>query len=121
LRAARAEHAEPIEVGERSRRIVLVYDGIQDADMGWSETLAEAVRDPVARYLEIEHLHEVGPPPWLRTDKPWDDPAVTGKPVPVTVEIPPLDSLTHDRDYFSAIDRSPLHGGLLDGVRGYYS
>jgi hypothetical protein len=77
--------------------------------------------DPVARYLEIEQLHEVGkPPPWLRTDKPWDDPAVTGKPVPVTVRIPPLDSLVHDAAYFRAVKRAPLHGGLLDGLRSYY-
>jgi 5-methylthioadenosine/S-adenosylhomocysteine deaminase len=125
MRAAKAEHAERIKVGGLSRRIVLIYEGIQDADMGWAATLADlakAIRDPVARYLEIEQLHEVGdPPPWLQTDKPWDDPEVTGKPVPVTVDIPPLDSLTHDRDYFSAIADSPLHAGLLDGLRDYYS
>ena len=54
------------------------------------------------------------------TDKPWDDPSVTGKPVPVTVKIPPLDALTHDAAYFKAIKASPLHGGLLDPVRAYY-
>ena len=46
---------------------------------------------------KIEKLHEVGkPPPWLQTDKPWDNPEVTGEPVPVTVRIPPLDPLTHN-------------------------
>jgi hypothetical protein len=40
--------------------------------------------------------------------------------VPVTVRIPPLDPLTHRAAYFNAIERSPLHGGLLDGLRGYY-
>jgi hypothetical protein len=92
--------------------------------MGWADALAnmeEARRDPVARYLEIEKLHELGkPPPWLRTDKPWDDSQVTGKPVPVTVKIPPLDSLVHDPAYFRAVERSPLHGGPLDGLREYY-
>jgi hypothetical protein len=38
---------------------------------GWAaalEDIAEALRDPVARYLKIENLHEVGkPPPWLLT------------------------------------------------------
>jgi 5-methylthioadenosine/S-adenosylhomocysteine deaminase len=124
MRAAKVEHAEPIKVGGLSRRILLTYERIKDADMGWAATLADldaAIRDPVARYLEIEHLHEVGtPPPWLRTDKPWDDPAVTGKPVPVTVHIPPLDSLIHDRGYFDAIGKSPLHGGFLAGMRDYY-
>jgi hypothetical protein len=85
------------------------------------EDLAAGMRDPVGRYLEIEQLHEVGkPPPWLRTDKPWDDPHVTGKPVPVTVHIPPLDTLHHDGAYFDAIEQSPLHGGLLDRLRDYY-
>jgi hypothetical protein len=45
---------------------VLIYPGIRDADMGWAEALAdiaEAKADPVARYLEIEKLHQVGKPP----------------------------------------------------------
>jgi len=84
--------------------------------------MEEARRDPVARYLEIEKFHKQGkkPPPWLKTDKPWDDPDVTGKPVPVTVKIPPLDPLVHDAAYFRSVKRSPLHGHLLDGLRSYY-
>jgi hypothetical protein len=76
----------------------------------------------VARYLEIEKFHIAGrrPPPWLKTDKPWDDPDITGKPVAVDVHIPPLDSLTHDAAYFKAIREAKLHGGLLDGVSAYY-
>jgi 5-methylthioadenosine/S-adenosylhomocysteine deaminase len=124
MRSARAERAEPIRVGRHRRRIVMIYPGIKDADMGWAAALADiaqAVRDPVARYLEIEKLHEMGePPPWLQTDKPWDNPEATGKPVPVTVRIPPLDPLAHGAAYFNAIERSPLHGGLLDGLRDYY-
>jgi hypothetical protein len=100
------------------------FRGIKDADMGWAAALddiTDATRDPVARYLEIEKLHEVGePPPWLQTDKPWDNPEVTGQPVPVTVRIPPLDALAHGAAYFNAVERSPLHGKLLDGLRDYY-
>jgi 5-methylthioadenosine/S-adenosylhomocysteine deaminase len=125
MTAAGAEHREKIKVGRQQRSIVLIYPGVPDADMGWAAVnadIAEAMRDPVARYLVIEKLHEVGkPPPWLMTDKPWDDPSHTKKEVPVTVEIPPLDSLTHDTAYFDAIEASPLHGGLLDPVAAYYS
>ena len=125
MRSARAERAEPITVGRHRRRIVLIYPGIKDADMGWSAALAdiaEAKADPIARYLEIEELHQVGkPPPWLLTDKPWDNPAATGERVPVTVRIPPLDPLTHNHAYFNAIKNSPLHGKLLDRLRDYYS
>jgi hypothetical protein len=124
MRAAKADHAEAIKIDSHRRRIVLIYPGIKDADMGWNDALADianAKADPVARYLEIEKLHEVGkPPPWLQTDKPWDNPAVTGDPVPVTVRIPPLDPLTHNHAYFNAINHSPLHGKLLDQLRDYY-
>jgi hypothetical protein len=60
------------------------------------------------------------PPPWLQADKPWDDPEVTGEPVPVTGRIPPPDPLAHGAAYFNAIEPSPLHGKLLDGLRDYY-
>ena len=49
-----------------------------------------------------------------------DNPEVTGEPVPVTVRIPPLDPLTHGAAYFNAIERSSLHGKLLNGLRDYY-
>ena len=124
MKEARATRAEPIKLGRLRRQAVLVYPQIKDADMTWAQVRANlhtARRDPVGRYLEIEKLHEVGkPPPWLRTDKPWDDPAITGKPVPVTVKIPEPDSLVHDSAYFRAVERATLHGGLLDGLRDYY-
>ena len=126
MAATGARLAEPITVGRHRRRIQLVYPDVKDADMSWAEVLvdlAEAIENPVARYLEIEKFHKQGrkPPPWLKTDKPWDDPDVTGKPVATDVTIPPLDSLTHDTAYFRAVKNAQLHGGLLDGVRDYYA
>ena len=93
--------------------------------MGWAAVLADlaaAIADPLKRYLEIEKLHQAGkPPPWLKTDKPWDNPDATGKPIPIDVRIPPPDSLTHDAAYFGRVAASPIHGGLLDGFRSYYA
>jgi hypothetical protein len=79
-------------------------------------------RGDLTGWLKIEKFHKQGKktPPWLKTDKPWDDPDVTGKPVSVTVQIPPLDSLVHDAAHFRAIKEAPLHGKLLDGLRSYY-
>jgi len=127
MQASGAQRAEPIRLGRLRRSIQLIYPDIPEADMGWKAVLddiAEAIRDPVARYLMLEKQHanpeNEKKPLWLMTDKPWDDPKVTGKPVPVTVRIPPLDTLVHDKAYFDAVAASPLHGGLLDGVRDYY-
>lgn len=122
IAATGAANAESIQVGHLRRKVILKYTDVKDADMGWHEVLADiekAKKDPVKRYLEIEELHELGkPPPWLKTDKPWDDP--TGKEIPITVDIPPLDSLNHNSDYFKAIAASPLHGGTLDPIKDYY-
>jgi 5-methylthioadenosine/S-adenosylhomocysteine deaminase len=124
IEASGAQHVEPIHLGRLRRKVILIYPEVRDADMGWAEVLKDiekAKADPLGRYLEIEQLHKVGkPPPWLMTDKPWDDPAQTDKEVPVTVRIPPLDPLTHDAAYFKALKASPLHQGKLDPVREYY-
>jgi cytosine/adenosine deaminase-related metal-dependent hydrolase len=121
---SKAQNAEPIKVGRNTRRVVLIYPGVHEADMGWAEVLADiekAKKDPLKRYLEIEKAHKAGKaPPWLMSDKPWDDP--TGKEVPVEVEIPPLDSLTHDAAYFKAVKANPLHNHRLDPLHStYYS
>jgi len=125
MNATGAIRPEPIEVGRHTRSVQLVYDDVPDADMSWAQTLADladAIRDPIARYLHIEKFHVAGkkPPPWLKTDKPWDDPEITGKPIAIDVHIPPLDPLTHDAAFFKAVKKAKLHGGLLDGLRDYY-
>jgi hypothetical protein len=130
MKAMGAQHAEPIRLGRLRRSIQLIYDDVPEADMGWQAVLddiAAATKDPLGRYFELEKQHgnpdPTKQPLWLMTDKPWDNPKITGRPVkilPQVVRIPPLDSLVHDKQYFDAVEASPLHGGLLDGVRDYY-
>ena len=130
MKAAGAKHAEPISLGRLRRSIQLIYDDVPEADMGWQAVLddiAAATKDPLGRYFELEKQHGNPDPEkrplWLMTDKPWDNPKVTGKEVkilPQVVRIPPLDTLVHDKRYFDAVDASPLHGGLLTGLRDYY-
>ena len=43
-----------------------------------------------------------------------------GKPVPIDVQIPPLDPLEHDAAYFAAVKANPIHAGKLDALAGYY-
>jgi 5-methylthioadenosine/S-adenosylhomocysteine deaminase len=130
MRAAGAERAEPIRFGRLRRSIQLIYPDVPEADMGWADVLADiaaARADPLKRYFELEKQHgDPDPekrPLWLMTDKPWDNPQVTGKEVkilPQVVRIPPLDTLVHDKAYFDAVAASPLHGGTLDGLSEYY-
>jgi Amidohydrolase family len=94
MEAAGAAHDEPIRFGRLRRRVRLVYPGIKHADMGWAEALAdieEAKRDPgpATSRSSTSTKWETRRPGFA--PKPWDDPAVTGKPVPVTVQIPPPD------------------------------
>jgi 5-methylthioadenosine/S-adenosylhomocysteine deaminase len=130
MKATGADHAEPIKVGRLRRAIQLIYPDVAEADMSWAavlKDLADAIADPLGRYFELEKQHgndeNEKKPLWLMTDKPWDNPKVTGKEVkilPQVVRIPPLDTLVHDKAYFDAVDASPLHGGLLNGLRDYY-
>jgi 5-methylthioadenosine/S-adenosylhomocysteine deaminase len=130
MKAAGAQHAEPIRLGRLRRSVQLIYDDVPEADMGWRAVLddiAAATKDPLGRYFELEKQHGNPDPEkrplWLMTDKPWDNPKVTNKEVkilPQVVKIPPLDTLVHDKRYFDAVDASPLHGGLLNGLRDYY-
>lgn len=131
MQAAGAQHAEPIRLGRLRRSVQLIYDDVPEADMGWRAVLddiAAAIKDPLGRYFELEKQHGNPDPEkrplWLMTDKPWDNPKVTNKEVkilPQVVKIPPLDTLVHDKRYFDAVDASPLHGGLLNGLRDYYA
>jgi 5-methylthioadenosine/S-adenosylhomocysteine deaminase len=130
MRAAGAERPEPIRFGRLRRSVQLIYPDVPEADMGWKavlEDIAEAIADPLGRYFKLEKQHgnpeNEKKPLWLMTDKPWDNPKVTNKEVPIlpsVVRIPPLDTFVHDTAYFRAIEASPLHGGLLDGLRDYY-
>jgi 5-methylthioadenosine/S-adenosylhomocysteine deaminase len=127
MAATEAPEIEPIRIGGRKRMIRLRYTGIPDCDMGWHDVLtdiARAKRDPVARYLELEKAHgspiPEKRPVWLITDKPWDDPTIEGKPVPVDVFIPPLDPLVHDAAFFAAVAANPIHGGKLDALADYW-
>ena len=57
MRAAAAQHAEPISVGRLRRSIVLVYPGIQDADMSWAQVIEDlrlVRRDPEAARRRAE-------------------------------------------------------------------
>ena len=125
LRSGGATHAEPIRVAGHDRAIVLVYPDVPDADMTWKQVvdaLEDARADPQgARRRMAAAVHGGEEPVRLLPDKPWDEPdLLAAAPPPVAGKVPPLDSLAADAAYFKAIEASPLHGGLLDGLAAYY-
>ena len=106
-------------MGPLKRKIVLIYPGIKDADMGWQEVVEDlrlARRDPPAARARTEARAD-GVPLELEPDKPRDQ----GKEVPLSEATKgQADSLGHDTRYFDAIDAAPIHGGQLSGLRTYY-
>jgi hypothetical protein len=85
------------------------------------EALEDARRNPRAAQARLQTAIAGGEEPVrLLPDKPWDEPEALGAAPAVADHVPPLDSLTADAAYFDAIERSPLHGGLLDGLHDYY-
>jgi 5-methylthioadenosine/S-adenosylhomocysteine deaminase len=123
MKAAGAQNDEDIEVGPHGhglkRRIVLIYPGIKDADMGWNEAVDDirlARKDPPEARARSE-AKEDGKPLELEPDKPWDQ----GKKANLADATEGnVDSLTHDTEYFDAIDAATIHGGQLNGLRAYY-
>jgi imidazolonepropionase-like amidohydrolase len=122
LKHGGATRAEPIRVGGHDRAIVLIYPEVPEADMTWKQVIdtLEAVRaDPTRAHQRLTAAREQGEEPViLLPDKPWEPTELLA--TPAEIKIPPLDTLTTDKQYFEAIKKSPIHGGTLNGLEEYY-
>jgi 5-methylthioadenosine/S-adenosylhomocysteine deaminase len=125
MRAGAAVNPEPLHAGRLSRLVTLRDERIKDADMSWPEVIEAlaAVRDDAAAaHAEAvaraggEHQHLS-----LIPDKTWDNPHEDGPVVDLSaVEIPPIDPLLPDADFFAAIAKATFHDHRLDGLSRYY-
>lgn len=126
MAAIDAVNPERIRVGPGLRRTITLRDErIPDADWTWSQVILalQEVRNdpPSARESAIERAGGASTHLELKADKPFDDPDLHPELLDLEhADIPELDSLLHDDDFFAAVAGNPFHGGLLDGLRAYY-
>ena len=128
MKATGAQHAEPIRLGRLRRSIQLIYDDVPEADMGWQAVLddiaAATKADPLGRYFELEKQHG-NPDPEKRPLRLHDRQAL-GRPQghgqggqdPAAGRAHPAAGTRRSttRPSSTPSTRSPLHGGLLEGV-----
>jgi hypothetical protein len=129
MEAAGATNLEPIVVAGVERAISLLDPGLPDADVTWAEVVSQlqaVLQQPavaVTRSLEAA-ARDLEPPLRLIPDMPGGEIArdITGFRDLGPVTMPSLDTLAHDRAFFErlAVDRAPILGGLLDGLRSYF-
>ena len=121
MRKTKAEAIEPIAQAGRGRAISLA--GGQDP-MTWKGVLEQprgGVADPqAAMATPTAPAPRARQPFELFPDMPEGHAARAAD--MTTVEMPPLDTLRHDAEFFGALKRSkaPILDGLLDGLRDYY-
>lgn len=121
MKAAGAEHSEPLTVAGAQRAVNLVDPRAGDKDLGYAdvvERLEAAREDPAGAAATAERSLE--PQVVVHLDMPWDEVAERGILDLTKVTIGPIDSLEHDDAFFDAIDRAKAHGGKLDGLKRYY-
>jgi cytosine/adenosine deaminase-related metal-dependent hydrolase len=131
MKSAGATSATPIKVGSLARRIDLGVAGLT-----WPDVLAalEAVRaNPTAAKQQADDAmagwdgdpDSPSKPFVLLPDMPAgpSDGDVLGGPgqPPGPIDVPPLESLVHDKAWFDVVDTNPFHHGLLSGLRAYYT
>jgi hypothetical protein len=125
---AGATNLEPIVIAGVERAISLLDAGLPDADLTWAEVIAQLrdVMERPAAAVDRSFVATRGEEPPLRLipDMPGGELAreISGFRDLGPVTMPALDTLAHDRAFFDqlTVDRAPILGGLLDGLRSYF-
>jgi len=133
MTAAGAAPATTLTVGGRDRKLAIPNPKDSSKAFEWTEIVArlDAVRkDPAAALARAEGLRRGYAGPVTAADAPLElalDMPTGGAmaragppPDPTKVVIPPLPSLEHDQAFFNDIHGRGFHGGILDGLAGFY-
>jgi cytosine/adenosine deaminase-related metal-dependent hydrolase len=133
MTAAAAVNPEPIQVNADLKRTITLRDArIPEADVSWPDVIArlEAARqNPTAARAQSLALDQAAQPAVaLVPDKAWDDPTEHPELIEqaAAAQIPPLDSLAHDKAFFAGVTAraaamgagSGLH--VLESLHTYY-
>jgi cytosine/adenosine deaminase-related metal-dependent hydrolase len=138
MRAAGERTTAAVRIGPAWRRVTLVRPEATDQAWSWTEVRSrlEAVRAAAAAVPPSgpsgTGRRRAIPPPFAgdppgtppivaRPDMPAVPAQVAGPPPKgVTVKIPPIEPIHHSRDWLLTIERRGFHGGVLDGLAGFY-
>jgi len=133
MKAAAAPVTTPLRVGTENRRVALTRPDAPQKAWPWKEIVArlETVRaNPKAAIDAAESrratfagaAHARDAPLRLELDMPTGLGPYGGLPGNLDdIVIPPLQSLTHDADWFASINGRGFHGGLLDELHKFYA
>jgi 5-methylthioadenosine/S-adenosylhomocysteine deaminase len=135
MRAAGEPATTGVGLGRYVRRVVLSLPSDPTKPWTWGDVTARlnAVRADAAVHPPVPGLGErkrkahplagdpPGTPPLEATPDLLAPVHLTGPPPPgVSLSIPPLDPLSHSPAWLSTIKGRGFHGGVLDGMEGFY-
>jgi hypothetical protein len=129
---ASADTTTALTVGSRSMLLSLSQPSDPTQAWAWPEVVdrMEEVRAHPKREVEAAHamyagwagkLDDPDSPLRLALDMPTGLAPIGGLPKDLDdLVVPPLQSLTHDGDWLDSLVGRGFHGGVLDGLAGYY-
>ncbi|MEP6619379.1 MAG: amidohydrolase family protein [bacterium] len=134
MTAAPLTKSSTVTIGGRKRRFAIAKPELDDGTAwSWKEITAEldAVRkDPAAALKKAEGMRRAFAGQMDAADAPLElvlDMPTGGLPMAggfvdhvKDIVIPPLPSLLHDAPFFKSIKGRGFHGGVLDGLAGFY-
>ncbi|MBZ5740656.1 amidohydrolase family protein [Nocardioides mangrovi] len=130
---AGADPVTPIEVAGRDMELSLTRSDDAGTAWDWQDVVdrldevrahpEDEIREALQGYAAFAgRLEDPAAPLRLALDMPTGVAPVGGLPKDLSlVHVPPVQSLTHDADWLQAVSANPFHGGVLDGLAGFYS
>jgi cytosine/adenosine deaminase-related metal-dependent hydrolase len=130
MKAARASTPSPIAIAGEARTLSMVR--LDDRSQAWSfdavrDRLEQVIADPrqaieaAQRAVAARGFDGAAPRFRLALDMPLGRVPIGGLPKDLgDIRVPPLQPLEHDAAFFASIAGRGFHGGLLDGLAGFY-